>query len=221
MDSLKSQRNIFEKKEELILSTKDITANMEKRGGGLLDLTLRDMTDQDPGYYQLYATFKTCDAMGANFINSTLERLASEWSEMVKGVEVVMSILSNYTPNCLVRAEVSCPVADLTDLGAHIGPVEFARKFKRAVKIANIDPHRATTHNKGILNGVDAVVLATGNDFRAVEACGHTYAAKDGHYRSLTYCEVEGEVFRFWIDLPLAIGTVGGLTSLHPSPNSP
>lgn len=210
------QKIFTERKELLIQATKDLTYNMEKRGGGLLNLSLRDMTDKDPGYYQLFATFKTCDAMGANFINSTLERLATEWSDMVEGVEIVMSILSNYTPNCIVRAEVSCPVSELREVGGDIDPAEFATKFKRAVKIANIEPHRATTHNKGIFNGVDAVVLATGNDFRAVEACGHTYAARDGQYRSLTQCEEKGEVFRFWIDLPLAIGTVGGLTSLHP-----
>ena len=92
----------------------------------------------------------------------------------------------------------------------------FAEKFSKAVRIAHIDPNRATTHNKGIFNGIDAVVLATANDFRAVEACGHTYAAKDGQYRSLSYCTVENGVFRFWLDLPIALGTVGGLTKLHP-----
>ena len=75
---------------------------------------------------------------------------------------------------------------------------------------------RATTHNKGIFNGIDAVILATGNDFRAVEAGGHAYAAKDGSYRSLSYCTLEDNMFKFWLEIPLSIGTVGGLTSLHP-----
>jgi hydroxymethylglutaryl-CoA reductase len=99
---------------------------------------------------------------------------------------------------------------------SEIDPNEYAQKFKTAVDIANVEPHRAVTHNKGIMNGIDAVVLATGNDFRAIEACAHAYAAKDGKYKSLTHCEVENGVFRFWIEIPLALGTVGGLTALHP-----
>ena len=97
-----------------------------------------------------------------------------------------------------------------------MSPEEFAQRFYQAVRIAEIDPYRATTHNKGIYNGVDAVVIATGNDFRAIEACGHTYASRNGQYSSLSHCKIENGVFKFWLDLPLAVGTVGGLTSLHP-----
>ena len=93
---------------------------------------------------------------------------------------------------------------------------EFAHKFTFALRIANIDINRATTHNKGIFNGIDAVALATGNDFRAIEACGHTYAAKDGKYKSLSNAVIEDGTFKFWMNVPLAVGTVGGLTSLHP-----
>ena len=128
--------------------------------------------------------------------------------------EVVMSILSNYVPQCLVRAEVSCPVQDL--LPNKADAEKFAHKFVDAVKIAKIEPYRAVTHNKGIMNGIDAVVLATGNDFRAIEACAHAYAAKGGSYSSLTDASVENGVFKFWMEIPLALGTVGGLTSLHP-----
>lgn len=210
----------------LLLETAYLTANMEKRGGGVIDLELRDMTALEPHYYQLMVTFETCDSMGANFINSVLEAFASalprflRQSEHLTGaareVEVVMAILSNYTPDCLVRAEVSCPIEALAGACQEMPPLAFAEKFAKAVRIAALDPHRATTHNKGIFNGVDAVILATANDFRAVEACGHTYAARDGQYRSLSHCTLEGGVFRFWLDLPLAIGTVGGLTNLHP-----
>ena len=126
-----------------------------------------------------------------------------------------MNILSNYTPNCIVRVEVSCKIEDLKD-DSGISPEEFAWKFKQAVTIAEIEPYRATTHNKGIMNGVDAVVIATGNDFRATEACAHTYASKDGKYSSLTHCSTDGGIFKFWIDLPISIGIVGGLTNLHP-----
>lgn len=86
----------------------------------------------------------------------------------------------------------------------------------QAIKIAQIEPFRAVTHNKGIMNGIDAVVLATGNDFRAVEAGVHAYAAKNGSYSSLTHAQIEQGIFKFWIELPLALGTVGGLTNLHP-----
>src|SRR5690606_30980879 len=130
-------------------------------------------------------------------------------------IEVIMSILSNYVPNCLVRAEVSCPVSDL-DEHSTMAPSEFAEKMVRAVAIANVEPFRAVTHNKGIMNGIDAVILATGNDFRAIEAGVHAYAARNGKYESLTHAKIENGIFTFWIEVPLALGTVGGLTSLHP-----
>lgn len=205
--------------------TEDITKNMQKRGGGILDIELRDKTHLLPNYYQLHATFETKDSMGANFINSCLEQFSkilkseafayNQFSESEKDVQVVMSILSNYVPNCIVRAEVSCPVEDLHE-DANISPMAFAEKFITAVKIAEIEPFRAVTHNKGIMNGVDAVVVATGNDFRAVEAGVHAYASKDGQYSSLSHAKVENGIFTFWIELPLALGTVGGLTTLHP-----
>jgi hydroxymethylglutaryl-CoA reductase len=126
-----------------------------------------------------------------------------------------MSILSNYTPDCLVKAWVECEVSKLGTFESY-GAEQLAKRFEKAIRIAKIDPYRATTHNKGIFNGIDAVVLATANDFRAVEANGHAYAARDGQYRGLTDCEIKNGIFRFWIEMPLAIGTVGGLTSLHP-----
>ena len=123
-----------------------------------------------------------------------------------------MSILSNYVPECLVRAEVSCKIEEL---GGE-NPQKFAEKFYQAVKIAEIEPFRAVTHNKGIMNGIDAVVLATGNDFRAIEADAHAYASRSGTYTSLSHCTINDGVFKFWFEIPLALGTVGGLTALHP-----
>ena len=216
--------NYFEAlKPQLLKSTASLTKNMEKRGGGILDLQLIDCTSKMPHYYQLEVTFETADAMGANFINSCLEQIAVTFETLSKDVsslkgflpEVVMSILSNYVPNCVVRAEVSCAVDDLT-LEGHFTGSEFAEKFIQAVRIAEVEPFRAVTHNKGIMNGVDALVIATGNDFRAVEAGVHAYAAKSGQYASLSHASLENNIFRFWLDLPLALGTVGGLTALHP-----
>ena len=206
-------------KPKLIADTKAITANMEKRGGGILDIELRNKTEDLDNYYQLHATFETLDAMGANFINSCLEQFAKTFKaeaekHLSTPIEIVMSILSNYVPDCLVRVEVSCKVEDLEDKG--ISGKAFAEKFVRAVNIAEVEPHRAVTHNKGIMNGIDAVVLATGNDFRAVEAGVHAFAVKNGKYTSLTHAKIEGDVFTFWMEIPLALGTVGGLTGLHP-----
>ena len=201
----------FNSKKELFkIVTASITKNMEKRGGGILDIQLIDKTEKLPNYYQIHVTFETVDSMGANFINSCLEAIAKEFRS--DAIEIVMSILSNYVPECLVRAEVSCSIEEL---GGE-DPQQFAKKFHQAVQIAGVEPHRAVTHNKGIMNGIDAVVLATGNDFRAIEAGVHAYASRSGHYTSLTHCEITNGIFRFWIEIPLAVGTVGGLTSLHP-----
>ena len=197
-------------KSHLIEITEKITQNMRKRGGGILDIELKNKTDKLDNYYQLHVTFETKDSMGANFINSCLEAIAKGFNK--DDVDIVMSILSNYVPECLVRAEVSCSVKDLVKQDAEL----FAQKVYQAVQIAQVEPYRAVTHNKGIMNGVDAVVIATGNDFRAVEAGAHAYASRSGQYKSLTNCSIENGVFRFWIEIPLALGTVGGLTALHP-----
>lgn len=204
------QEYFHKNKTELYAATSSITKNMEKRGGGILDIQLVDKTDKLDNYYQLHVTFETKDSMGANFINSCLEAIATKFRN--NEIEIVMSILSNYVPECLVRAEVSCKIEDL---GGE-NPQKFAEKFYQAVKIAAIEPYRAVTHNKGIMNGIDAVVLATGNDFRAVEAGVHAYASRLGNYTSLSHCTINNGIFKFWLEVPLALGTVGGLTALHP-----
>ncbi len=212
-------------KEKLHADSAHLTESMANRGGGISAIELRDKTDNLAHYYQLHCTFETKDAMGANFINSCLEQFATtlknealsyvNFTEEEKRIEVVMSILSNYVPNCLVRASVSCPVESLT-LSSDISAQLFAEKMVRAIAIAKAEPYRAVTHNKGIMNGIDAVVLATGNDFRAIEAGVHAYASRNGSYSSLTHAEIKDGIFKFWIELPLALGTVGGLTKLHP-----
>ena len=223
--SEKSIHAFFETvKPKLLKSIQSIEKNMKARGGGILELSLVDKSHILEGYYYLHATFETLDAMGANFINSCLEQMAQTFEEEAKNFEtfqqketypeVVMSILSNYVPECLVRAEVSCKVEELTT--KHYEGKQFAEKFVRAIEIAKTETRRAVTHNKGIMNGIDAVVLATGNDFRAVEAGVHAFAARNSYYGSLTHAKIEDDIFTFWIELPLAIGTVGGLTSLHP-----
>ncbi len=222
-ETLKTYFNFI--KQQLIDDAKPITKNMEQRGGGVIDIELINKTKDIKGYYQLHATFETLDAMGANFINSCLEQFARTFkreslsfdgfSSEKKDLQIVMSILSNYVPNCLVRVEVSCKVEELNE-DANMSPEEFAEKFIQAVNIAEVEPYRAVTHNKGIMNGVDAVILATGNDFRAIEAGVHAFASHNGKYSSLTHAKVEDGIFTFWMEIPLALGTVGGLTNLHP-----
>ena len=214
-----------EKKVELIKSLENLTQNMQKRGGGILDIELIDKTDLIDHYFQLHLAFDTVDSMGANFINSCLEQIANTFKNVVENhtgftaedrvVEIVMSILSNYVPNCLVKAEVRCPIEELSE---HEGmPAKhFVQKFIQAVEIAKKEPYRAVTHNKGIMNGVDALVIATGNDFRAVEAGVHAFAAREGNYSSLSNAYTVGNDFVFELTLPLSLGTVGGLTQLHP-----
>ena len=223
-DTAKLQRFFEAHKAKLLQATEAITQNMRSRGGGITAMTLVDKTPLLAGYFQLDTRFNTRDAMGANFINSCLEQLANSlqklakqyslFSNTEKEIEVVMSILSNYLPNCVVEASVSCPVDTL--LATPEESALFAEKFVQAIRIAEIEPYRAVTHNKGIMNGVDAVVIASGNDFRAVEAGVHAFAAKEGSYRSLSTATIKDSVFHFSLTLPLAIGTIGGLTRLHP-----
>lgn len=207
-------------KPRLLDSVMAFTERMKKRGGGIIDIELVDKTAVLAHHYFLHCTFETADAMGANFINTcleefahTLEREASQHSGL-ESLEVVISILSNYVPECLVYAEVSCPVSEM-GVGTMSGP-DFAQKFVRAVAIAQTEPSRAVTHNKGIMNGIDAVIMATGNDFRAIEAGAHAYAGRLGTYTSLTQAKIQEDRFVFSIEIPLALGTIGGLTGLHP-----
>lgn len=212
-------------KDRLRHRSEDLTKNMEQRGGGITKIELVDLSHSLANTYQLRVSFKTADSMGANFINSVLESFAKTLVEFVacepcfephrQDLEIIMSILSNYTPECLVQAWVECPIEALGTFESY-NSLQLAKRFQKAVQIAKVDPYRATTHNKGIFNGIDAVILATANDFRAVEANGHTYAARDGQYRGLTDCTVQDGIFRFSLEIPMAIGTVGGLTTLHP-----
>lgn len=210
----------------LLADTDAMTEKMRKRGGGILGMKLIDYSAQIPDYYQIRVEFGTGDAMGANFINSALEQFGhslqdffaeqQDLPEDLRKVEIIMTILSNNTPDCRVKVWVECPVEQLDGIDEHLSGAEYAKKFKKAVDIAHIDVDRATTHNKGIYNGIDAVVIATGNDFRAVEAAGHTFASRNGHYESLSTATIENGIFHFELEVPMALGTIGGLTSLHP-----
>ena len=210
-------------KEHLYNETHALTENMRKRGGGINKISLHEIGLADHAVWKLDVSFLTGDSMGANFINTCLEKMASSLLNMPmhfgsfkdEEIDIIMAILSNYLPECLVEVSVSCPVDSLKVISGNLSSTQFAEKYKLAVDISHQDVSRAVTHNKGIMNGIDAVVLATGNDFRAIEAGIHAYAAKDGMYRGLSEVIIEKNVFTYQLTVPLSLGTVGGLTSLH------
>ena len=226
--SFDGDKNILEEfikinKKEILKSTDIIAKNMKKRGGGISSIQLIDKTDELKSYFQLSVDFNTSDSMGANFINSCLESMSKKIKELSDqyfkknnySINIIMSILSNYTPDCIVESYAECDINDLVDI-ANIEPKEFAKKMKYAFDIAKIDISRAVTHNKGIMNGIDAILIATGNDFRAVEAGIHAYASSNSKYQSLSECSISGNKFRLSLKIPLSVGTVGGITDLHP-----
>lgn len=213
-------------REKLKAECKFLTAKMEERGGGINSIELQNKSHVLPGYFQLDAGFETCDAMGANFINSCLEqfgkslqdyfRSSEKLSADERDCEIIMSILSNYTPESRVRAWVECPVEELLDAKPPEDSRLFAEKFVQAIRISQSDISRAVTHNKGIFNGIDALAVATGNDFRAIEACGHAFASRNGQYSGLTDVQIHNGIFRFSIEIALAAGVIGGVTAVHP-----
>ena len=226
--SFDGDKNILEEfikinKKEILKSTDIIAKNMKKRGGGISSIKLIDKTGELKNYFQLSVDFNTSDSMGANFINSCLESMSKKIKELSDEyfkknnycINIIMSILSNYTPDCIVESYAECDINDLVDI-ANIEPKEFAEKMKYAFDIAKIDISRAVTHNKGIMNGIDAILIATGNDFRAVEAGIHAYASSNSKYQSLSECSISGNKFRLSLKIPLSVGTVGGITDLHP-----
>lgn len=186
-------------------------SSLIRHGGGLKDLTAR----QEADLVYLLALVDPAEAMGANKTNAILEFLAQKMLAF-PGVEAkLFAILSNY-PSQLTTAKVAIPVSLLSKKGDPAEGRDVAKKMALLAKIGTNDPYRAVTNNKGIMNGVDAVMLATGNDYRAVEAACHAYAAKSGQYRSLSSWKIAGEKLLGQVTLPLALGVVGGSISARP-----
>lgn len=209
-------------KKRLLDDTDSLTKSMRERGGGISRIELLDKTNQLRNYFQLAVGFYTQNAMGANFINSCLEQMAKSLKNYFQEygrahlLDINMAILSNYTPNSRVRAWVQCKIEKMDGIVAGMDGKTLSRRLEKATAIASVDISRAVTHNKGIFNGIDALALATGNDWRAIEAGAHAYAARNGHYQGLSKVELNGEVFRLQLELPLSVGVVGGVTSIHP-----
>lgn len=218
-DELESLFKEFEQgiKEKLT----DVTRDMDARGGGINETWVTDMTSEMDHYYLLGLSLETVNSIGADFINSVLEKTAQEFKKFADNqhpgkLEIIMAILSNYTPGSYVKMKVECPVEAFQDFDQSLNGVQFAEKFKKAVQIGDHSVSRAVTNNKGIMNGIDAVAIATGNDFRALEAAAHAFSITRGKPTSLTKCEIENNTFTFQIKIPLALGTVRGVTQLHP-----
>ncbi|MDP1602859.1 MAG: hydroxymethylglutaryl-CoA reductase, degradative, partial [Legionella sp.] len=184
-----------------------VLKSMVERGGGILDLYLRQLVRTDGLLMAvIHLTMESCDAMGANAINQVLEYLKGP-IEACTGESVTMCILSNLNDQKLTSATVTLPGID----------AELGERLQEASLFAELDPYRAATHNKGILNGVDAVAIATGNDWRAIEAGMHAYAARSGRYQALSQWRYDQGVLTGTLTAPLIVGIVGGVTSLHPT----
>jgi hydroxymethylglutaryl-CoA reductase len=207
---------ILAARERLLAAADETAGSILKRGGGARDIEARPLRGTAAGDMLIvHLLYDTRDAMGANAVNTAVEHLAP-LVEAITGGRVNLRILSNLTDERKAWAEGVIPAAQLaTD---SISGADAVKGIVEAWAFADADPYRATTHNKGIMNGIDAVVLATGNDWRAVEAGAHAYAARDGRYRSLTrYWQDSDGNLRGRIELPLAVGIVGGATRVHPA----
>lgn len=207
---MKVRHTILQEKQEILNLANSLHPNMVKRGGGAIDLEVMiHQQDRHPGsMVVVHLLVDTRDAMGANLVNSMCEGVAS-LIEKMSGSKVYLRILSNLTDRAMVRAKCVIPTKYL-DFN-HSSGKEVRDGIIRAAEFAAIDPYRASTHNKGIMNGIDPLAIATGNDWRAIEAAAHAYAARSGRYTSLTnwFKNEQGDLVGT-IDIPLKVGTVGG-----------
>ncbi|HEX5809445.1 MAG TPA: hydroxymethylglutaryl-CoA reductase, degradative [Anaerolineales bacterium] len=207
---------LYEHKAELLTEADSIDPILKKFGGGARDLEIRVFEDSPIGpFLVVHLIYDVRDAMGANAVNTACERLAPRVEAITDG-KVHLRILSNLADRRIARARCTVPVSELA-FGDFSGE-EVRDGIIAAYAFAAVDPYRAATHNKGIMNGVDAVVIATGNDWRAIEAGAHAYAVRSGQYTSLSTWnrDVDGNLVGT-LEMPMAVGIVGGATKVHPA----
>jgi hydroxymethylglutaryl-CoA reductase len=223
-DLVAASMGIFEQKNELLDEADAVDPLLKSFGGGARDLEVRIIEDSPIGaFLVIHLIYDVRDAMGANAVNTACERLASR-IEGITGGHVHLKILSNLADRRLAKATCKIPVKELAfESAGQTGCLSYSGEQVRdgiiaAWAFAAVDPYRAATHNKGIMNGVDAVVIATGNDWRAIEAGAHAYAARDGHYTSLSTWgkDADGNLVGE-LEMPMAVGIVGGATKVHPT----
>ena len=213
-----ARQRLLDGREQLLALANEQDPVIVRLGGGARDLEVRLLEETAAGPMLIVHLIYDCrDAMGANVVNTACEALAPLVEQMTGG-KVRLRILSNLADRRIARAQTVIPLGQLARPQDGLSGEEVAQGIVDAWAFADADPYRAATHNKGIMNGIDAVVMATGNDWRAVEAGAHAYAARSGHYSSLTRWERDerGDLLGS-IELPLALGTVGGATRAHPT----
>jgi hydroxymethylglutaryl-CoA reductase len=211
-----SRLKILEQKGKLLADVENIDPPLKRLGGGPLDLEVRILEHAETGpFLVVHLIYDVRDAMGANSVNTAVERIAPQ-IEAITGGKARVCVLTNLADRRLARARCTIPAASLA-FGSYSAE-EVRDGIIAASAFAEVDPYRAATHNKGIFNGVDAVVIATGNDWRAVEAGAHAYAARSGRYTSLSNWAKDGNGNLVGsLEMPLAVGIVGGATRVHPT----
>jgi len=215
-DPQSARQSLLEEKDALLAEAAQVDPVLQKLGGGPRDIEVRLIEDSPLGpFLVLHLIYDVRDAMGANAVNTAAERLAP-LVESITGGRVHLRILSNLADRRLASASCTIPLSELA-FGEYTGE-EVRQGVIAAWAFAAADPYRAATHNKGIMNGIDAVVIATGNDWRAVEAGAHAYAARDGVYTSLSTWGVDDQGNLVGsLEMPMAVGIVGGATKVHPT----
>jgi len=208
-DPAKTAKVIMAQQAELLAVADDAHPSLKKRGGGARQLRTRELGQ---GYLSIDLFVDVQAAMGANMLNSMLEAVAKAIGVLTK-TNALMSILSNYATASLVTATCELPVS-LLQAGRYAGKL-VAQKIASASTVAQLDPYRAATHNKGVMNGIDALAIATGNDWRALESGVHAYAARDGQYRGISTWTTDGKTLTGTITLPLPVGVVGGSIKIN------
>lgn len=217
LDDLEDSRlRLLAERERLLAVANEQDPVLVGKGGGARELDIRLFPETPAGpTLVLHLTLDCRDAMGANAVNTAVEAIAPLVGEITGG-QVVLRILSNLADKRLARAQATVP-AEVLGVDGLEGP-EVVERILQAYALATVDPYRAATHNKGIMNGIDAVLIATGNDWRAVEAGAHAYAARSGQYSSLSAWDADSDGnLEGMLELPLAVGTVGGATRVHPA----
>lgn len=202
---------ILEKQEKIFEQAELFYPSIVKRGGGLREVSSRIFSSQK--FLSVDVKVDVKDAMGANIINSILEGIAELFRSWFPDEKILFSILSNYATESLVKVTCEIPVERLSKKA---DGYEIGQKIMAASQYSKIDPYRASTHNKGIMNGINAVILATGNDTRAISAAIHAYAAKDGAYQGLANWELQEKMLVGELEIPLPVATVGGGVKVLP-----